>query len=282
MAADKKIDDSLNIQIDETVDWANLVIDPEKICRASKTDAIDSNNMALKLSAVDAFYGKIQALRRVSFGVPEGSVVSLLGANGAGKSSTLRVISGMIRAEAGDIELFGEKISNVSPEKIVDKGLVHVPEGRQVFPELTVEENLKIGSYSIKQNAAQRNESMEVVYTFFPKLKQRRWQVGQTLSGGEQQMLAIGRGLMAKPKVLLLDEPSLGLAPVIVKEIFEMLENLNKQTGMTILLVEQNASKALRISHFGFILETGKVTMGDKASVLLTNEDIKKAYLGGH
>ncbi|OHD07999.1 MAG: ABC transporter ATP-binding protein [Spirochaetes bacterium GWB1_36_13] len=238
--------------------------------------------MALKLNNIDAYYGKVQALRRVSFGVPTGAIVSLLGANGAGKSTTLRVISGMVKAANGDVELFGEKIVHISPEKIVARGLIHVPEGRQVFPELTVEENLKIGSYSVKQNNKERAESIDIVYTFFPKLKQRRNQIGQTLSGGEQQMLAIGRGLMAKPKVLLLDEPSLGLAPVIVKEIFEMLKNLNKQTGMTILLVEQNASKALKISHFGFVLETGKIVMGDKAQVLLANEDIKKAYLGGH
>ncbi|PKL14299.1 MAG: ABC transporter ATP-binding protein [Spirochaetae bacterium HGW-Spirochaetae-6] len=270
-----------NVAINETVDWANLKIDPSKISRAQgKRGEIDSNKLALKLNNIDAFYGKIQALRRVSFGVPQGAIVSLLGANGAGKSSTLRVISGVVEAAAGDVELFGEKITNFSPDKIVKRGLVQVPEGRQIFPELTVEENLKIGSYSVKQSNAGRADSIDMIFTFFPKLKQRRNQVGATLSGGEQQMLAIGRGLMAKPNVLLLDEPSLGLAPIIVKEIFEMLKILNKETGTTILLVEQNATKALRISDFGFVLETGKIIIGDKAQSLLANEDIKKAYLG--
>lgn len=270
-----------NVAINETVDWANLKIDPSKISRAQgKRGEIDSNKLALKLNNIDAFYGKIQALRRVSFGVPQGAIVSLLGANGAGKSSTLRVISGVVEAAAGDVELFGEKVTNFSPDKIVKRGLVQVPEGRQIFPELTVEENLKIGSYSVKQSNAGRADSIDMVFTFFPKLKQRRNQVGATLSGGEQQMLAIGRGLMAKPNVLLLDEPSLGLAPIIVKEIFEMLKVLNRETGTTILLVEQNATKALKISDFGFVLETGKIIIGDKAQSLLANEDIKKAYLG--
>lgn len=272
-----------NVQINETVDWESLKIDPEKVSRAPKLQGdVDSKQLALKLNNIDAFYGKIQALRRVSFGVPQGAIVSLLGANGAGKSSTLRVISGLVEPSNGEVELFDEKITAMSPEKIVNLGLIQVPEGRQVFPELTVEENLKIGSYSVKQSNAQRTDSIDMVYTFFPKLKARRDQVGQTLSGGEQQMLAIGRGLMAKPKVLLLDEPSLGLAPIIVKEIFEMISVLNRETGMTILLVEQNASKALQISHYGFVLETGKVIMGDSAKSLLENEDIKKAYLGGH
>jgi branched-chain amino acid transport system ATP-binding protein len=269
-------------QISETVNWEELKIDPEKVTRAPKLEeGIDSQKLALKLSNIDAFYGKIQALRRVSFGVPQGAVVSLLGANGAGKSTTLRVISGVVEAESGEVELFGEKITNQSPEKIVKKGLIHVPEGRQIFPELSVEENLKIGSYAVRQSNAQRQDSLDMVYTFFPKLKQRRFQSGSTLSGGEQQMLAIGRGVMAKPMALLLDEPSLGLAPIIVKEIFEMLHILNKETGLTILLVEQNASKALKISHYGFVLETGKIIMGDKAESLLANEDIRKAYLGG-
>ncbi len=276
--------ENLNVAIDEKIDWENFTIEPSKISRANKENAgkIDNKTLALKLNNVNTFYGKIQALRRVSFGVPEGSIVSLIGANGAGKSTILKSISSLATVESGEIELFGEKITNTAPEKIVKTGLIHVPEGRQVFPELTVEENLKIGSYSVKQSNADRNESLEVVYTFFPKLAQRRDQIGQTLSGGEQQMLAIGRGLMAKPKRLLLDEPSLGLAPLLVKEIFEILKVLNRETGTTILLVEQNALKALRISHFGFVLETGKITMGDKASVLLANEDIKKAYLGGH
>lgn len=274
--------ENINEQIVETVDWNTIQINPAGICQAPRVGGkIDSQDLALKLNNIDAYYGKVQALRRVSFGVPQGAIVSLLGANGAGKSTTLRVISGMVKAASGDVELFGDKITNLSSEKIVSRGLSHSPEGRQIFPELTVEENMKIGSYAIKQNNAKRSESLDVVYTFFPKLRQRRGQVAATLSGGEQQMLAIGRALMAKPKLLLLDEPSLGLAPVIVKEIFLMIKKLNELTGMTILLVEQNASKALKISDFGYVLETGKVIMGDKASTLLANEDIKKAYLGG-
>jgi len=274
--------ENMNEQIDETVDWDNFVIDPAGICQSPNPGGNkNTQELALKLNNVDAYYGKVQSLRRVSFGVPRGAIVSILGANGAGKSTTLRVISGMIKSAAGDIELFGEKITNLSSEKIVSRGLSHSPEGRQIFPELTVEENMKIGSYSIKQSNAKRNESLDVVYTFFPKLRQRRLQEAATLSGGEQQMLAIGRALMAKPNLLLLDEPSLGLAPVIVKEIFSMIKKLNELTGMTILLVEQNASKALKISDYGYVLETGKVIMGDKAATLLANEDIKKAYLGG-
>ncbi|HOJ49949.1 MAG TPA: ABC transporter ATP-binding protein [Spirochaetota bacterium] len=270
-----------NVAIDEKIDWSKIEVKPELISRAKKLEGVNEQKLALKISNIDAFYGKIQALRRVSFGVPEGSIVSLLGANGAGKTTTLRVISGLVHAAAGKIEFFDEDITNLSPEKITRKGIIQVPEGRQVFPELTVEENLKIGSYSIKQSNAERSKSLDMIYTFFPKLKQRRAQVAATLSGGEQQMLAIGRGLMGKPRVLLLDEPSLGLAPIIVKEIFEIIKMLNRETGTTILLVEQNATKALKISHFGFVLETGRVTIGDKAEVLLNNEDIKKAYLGG-
>jgi len=272
----------LNVAIDEKIDWSKVEVKPELISRAKKLDSgISEQKLALKITNIDAFYGKIQALRRVSFGIPEGAIVSLLGANGAGKSTTLRVISGLVPAASGKIEFFDEDITNLSPEKITRKGIIQVPEGRQIFPELTVEENLKIGSYSIKQSNAERNRSLDMIYTFFPKLKQRKTQIAATLSGGEQQMLAIGRGLMGKPKVLLLDEPSLGLAPIIVKEIFEIIKMLNRETGTTILLVEQNATKALKISHFGFVLETGRITIGDKAEVLLNNEDIKKAYLGG-
>ncbi len=233
----------------------------------------------LKLRNVEAFYGKIQALRRISFGVPEGSIVALLGANGAGKTTTLRVISGIVRPSKGSVEFMGEDISKTTPEKIVRKGIIHCPEGRQVFPELTVLENLRIGAYARKDKANVKKD-MEQVFEYFPRLKERQSQMAGTLSGGEQQMLAIGRALMGKPKLLLLDEPSLGLAPIIVAQIFEVIQEINKRDKTTILLVEQNVYKALSISHFGFILETGKITLGDKADALLQNQQVKDAYLG--
>ncbi len=237
----------------------------------------------LKLRNIEAYYGKIQALRRISFGVPEGSIVALLGANGAGKTTTLRVISGVVRAAKGFVEFMGEDISKTSVEKIVRKGIIHCPEGRQIFPELTVLENLKIGSY-VRKDKANIKKDMQNVYDYFPRLFERQSQMAGTLSGGEQQMLAIGRALMGKPKLLLLDEPSLGLAPIIVEQIFKVIQEINKRDKTTVLLVEQNVYKALSISHFGFILETGKITLGDKAEELLKNEQVKAAYLGagGH
>ena len=234
----------------------------------------------LKLRNIEAFYGKIQALRRISFGVPEGSIVALLGANGAGKTTTLRVISGVIKASKGSVEFMGEDITRTAPEKIVRKGVIHCPEGRQIFPELTTLENLRIGAYPRKDKANIKSD-LEKVYEYFPRLSERQSQVAGTLSGGEQQMLAIGRALMGKPKLLLLDEPSLGLAPIIVEQIFQVIQEINKRDKTTILLVEQNVYKALSISDFGFILETGKITIGDKAEALLQNEEVKAAYLGG-
>jgi branched-chain amino acid transport system ATP-binding protein len=234
----------------------------------------------LKLRNVEAFYGKIQALRRISFGVPEGSIVALLGANGAGKTTTLRVISGVIRASKGSVEFMGEDITKLAPEKIVRKGIIHCPEGRQIFPELTVLENLRIGAYPRKDKANIKSD-LDKVYEYFPRLFERQSQMAGTLSGGEQQMLAIGRALMGKPKLLLLDEPSLGLAPIIVEQIFQVIQEINKRDKTTILLVEQNVYKALSISDFGFILETGKITLGDKADALLQNDEVKAAYLGG-
>ena len=233
----------------------------------------------LKLRNVEAFYGKIQALRRISFGVPEGSIVSLLGANGAGKTTTLRVISGIVRASKGSVEFMGQNINKMAPEKIVKMGVVHAPEGRQIFPELTVLENLRIGAYARKDKANIEKDLLKI-YEYFPRLKEREKQHGGTLSGGEQQMLAIGRALMGKPKLLLLDEPSLGLAPLIVEQIFQVIQEINKRDKTTILLVEQNVYKALSISHFGFILETGRITLGDKSEELLANEEVKAAYLG--
>ncbi|MTI46469.1 ABC transporter ATP-binding protein [Sporosalibacterium faouarense] len=232
----------------------------------------------LKLEGVNAYYGYIHALKDVSIEIPEGKIVTLLGANGAGKTSSLKVISGLLKPETGKIQFEGKDITNLSVEKIVSKGIVQSPEGRQIFPELTVYENLIAGSYTRKDKNNVKS-TLERVYNYFPILKDREKQSAGTLSGGEQQMLAIARALMAKPRLLLLDEPSLGLAPLIVKEIFEIVQEINNE-GTTILLVEQNAYQALSIAHYGYILETGKVVHQGEAKELRDNEKVKKAYLG--
>lgn len=234
----------------------------------------------LKLGKVNAYYGYIHALKELSIYIEEGKIVTLLGANGAGKTSTLKVISGMLRPKLGSVTLRGEDISNYSPEKIVAKGIIQSPEGRQIFPQLTVEENLKAGAYT-RKDKENITKTLDRVYNYFPRLRERFKQYAGTLSGGEQQMLAIGRALMAKPKVLLLDEPSLGLAPLIVEDIFKIIKEINNE-GTTILLVEQNAYQALSIAHYGYILETGKVALEGSAKELLENNDIKKVYLGGN
>lgn len=234
----------------------------------------------LKIENVNAYYGYIQALKNVSLEVPKGKIVALLGANGAGKTTTLKAISGLIGVQEGDIKLEGTSIKNDAVEKIVAKGIIQSPEGRQVFADLTVEENLKIGAYT-RKDRHNINQSYDQVYRYFPRLKERKKQEAGTLSGGEQQMLAIGRALMANPKLLLLDEPSLGLAPLIVKDIFSIVKDINSQ-GTTILLVEQNAMQALAISHYGYILETGKVVHQGEAKDLIKDEKVKQAYLGGH
>ncbi|WP_026476467.1 ABC transporter ATP-binding protein [Alkaliphilus transvaalensis] len=234
----------------------------------------------LKIENVNAYYGYIQALKNVSLEVPKGKIVALLGANGAGKTTTLKAISGLIGVQEGDIKLEGKSIKNDAVEKIVAKGIIQSPEGRQVFADLTVEENLKIGAYT-RKDRHNINQSYDQVYGYFPRLKERKKQEAGTLSGGEQQMLAIGRALMANPKLLLLDEPSLGLAPLIVKDIFSIVKDINSQ-GTTILLVEQNAMQALAISHYGYILETGKVVHQGEAKDLIKDEKVKQAYLGGH
>jgi branched-chain amino acid transport system ATP-binding protein len=225
-------------------------------------------------------YGAITALHGVSLSVKAGSIVTLIGANGAGKTTTLKTISGLLKPRGGGIIYDGKNIAGLPPHQIVKLGISHVPEGRMIFANLTVLENLQLGAYLQKDAQVVRRE-MDFVFATFPRLKERGKQIAGTLSGGEQQMLAIGRALMSKPKLLLLDEPSLGLAPLLVKTIFEKIVEINRQQGLTILLVEQNANLALAISHSGYVLETGKITLeGDSAS-LRQNPQVKSAYLGG-
>lgn len=236
----------------------------------------------LKLKNIDIFYGKIHAIKHVSLHVDEGSIVALIGANGAGKSTLLKTISGLHRSEQGSV-IFGESdITRKAPEEIVRLGISHVPERGHVFKPMTVEDNLLLGAYhrsARSERSAVRGE-MEHIYGIFPVLGQRRKQLAGTLSGGEQQMLAIGRALMAKPKMLLLDEPSMGLAPLIVREILSMIAQLRKSLGLTVLLVEQNARSALRIADSGYVLETGRVLVQGTAEDLLANRDVQRAYLG--
>jgi branched-chain amino acid transport system ATP-binding protein len=223
-------------------------------------------------------YGMAQALKGIALGLNEGQIVSLIGANGAGKTTTLRTISGLIKPTKGSIEFMGENLAGASTEKIVKKGIIHVPEGRRVFPAMTVLENLEMGGFTCSLDRSKK--TLQGVYELFPRLKDRAKQKAGTLSGGEQQMLAIGRGLMAQPKCLLLDEPSMGLAPIIVEEIFQRIATLNREMKIPFLLVEQNAVAALEIAHHGYVLETGKIVLeGDSAS-LANNDLVKKAYLG--
>jgi branched-chain amino acid transport system ATP-binding protein len=235
--------------------------------------------MLLSAQNLDVNYGAIQALRGVSIEIAAGEIVALIGANGAGKSTTLRAVSGMIRPSEGRIEFDGQDITRAAPHDLVRRGLCHVPEGRGIFANLTVAENLDLGGYARadhKSLAADRERSL----TLFPRLRERLTQLAGTLSGGEQQMLAIGRALMARPRLLLLDEPSLGLAPLIVRQIFKIIREINAE-GTTIFLVEQNAHMALGVAHRAYVLQTGRVVKTDKASVLLEDPDVKKAYLGG-
>jgi len=233
----------------------------------------------LRVSDVSASYGPIQALQGVSLEVSEGQIVALLGANGAGKSSTLKVISGILRPSGGSVEFLGQRIDRRSPESIVSLGISHVPEGRQLFTELTVEENLRLGAYARRDRHGIKRD-MDRVYEYFPLLAERRKQPAGSLSGGEQQMLAIGRGLMARPKLLLLDEPSLGLAPTVVQEIFQIIKTINREEGLTVLLVEQNATMALRVSQYGYVLETGRIVLAADAAELKENESVRRSYLG--
>jgi branched-chain amino acid transport system ATP-binding protein len=232
----------------------------------------------LRVSDVSASYGAIQALRGVSLEVSEGQIIALLGANGAGKSSTLKVISGIIRPSSGSVEFLGRPIHRRSPESIVSLGISHVPEGRELFTELTVEENLRLGAYTRRDRAVK--DDIQRILTYFPILAERRKQPAGSLSGGEQQMLAIGRGLMARPKLLLLDEPSLGLAPNVVQEIFRIIKTINREEGLTVLLVEQNATMALGVSQYGYVLETGRIVLSADAAELRENETVRRSYLG--
>lgn len=232
----------------------------------------------LAVNAIHTFYGSIHALKGVSLQVREGEIVSLIGANGAGKSTTLMSISGVHHPRKGSIRFQGEEIVHAHPDSIVRRGISQVPEGRRIFPDLSVAENLVMGSY-VRKDRKEVQEDLERVYDLFPVLKERRKQEGGTLSGGEQQMLAIARALMARPKLLLLDEPSLGLAPLVVERIFSVIQEISQQ-GTTILLVEQNAYMALSIAHRGYVIETGKVVLEDVAKELLRNPRVKEAYLG--
>ena len=231
----------------------------------------------LSIQNLQVNYGGIEAVKGISFDVPEGEIVTLIGANGAGKSSTLRSISGLVKPKSGRILFKGEEITGNNPTDIVSRGITLVPEGRKIFADLTVKENLRIGAYLRKDDIT---EDLEWVYSLFPRLKEREWQAGGTLSGGEQQMLAVGRALMSRPKVMMMDEPSLGLAPLIVRDIFSIIKEVNKQ-GVTILLIEQNANMALKTAHMGYVMETGRITMSGPGQELLVNEDVRKAYLGG-
>ena len=223
-------------------------------------------------------YGGIEALRGISFSVEEGQIVTLIGANGAGKSTTLRTISGIVRAKSGSITYDGQSILGLDTQKVVQRGIALVPEGRRVFPNLTVLENLRIGAYLRKDEAGIKSD-MERVYELFPRLKERSWQLAGTLSGGEQQMLAVGRAMMTRPRLMMMDEPSLGLAPLVVKDIFGIIRQLSEQ-GITILLIEQNANAALHAAHFGYVMQTGVITLQDTGEALLNNHSVQEAYLG--
>lgn len=221
-------------------------------------------------------YGGIEAVKGISFGVPKGDIVTLIGANGAGKSTTLRTVAGLVKAKSGRVKFLGEDITEKDPTSIVKRGITMVPEGRRIFPNLTVLENLRVGAYVRNDDLS---DDINWVYDLFPRLKERFWQVGGTLSGGEQQMLAVGRALMSRPKLMMMDEPSLGLAPLVVQNIFSIIREINKQ-GVTILLVEQNANMALKTARTGYVLETGHITLSGAGEELLENAAVKAAYLG--
>lgn len=233
----------------------------------------------LRVEDINVYYGKIHAIKDLSFKVNEGEIVTLIGANGAGKTTILKTISKILTPTSGIIKFKDENIANIPAHQIIDTGMAHVPEGRRVFSKMTVLENLQMGAY-IRKDEREIKEDLEMVFSRFPRLKERSKQTSGTLSGGEQQMLAIGRALMSRPKLILMDEPSMGLAPILVDEIFDIITSINK-TGTTILLVEQNANRALQIAHRGYVLETGKIMIEGTAKELLENEKVKEAYLGG-
>ncbi len=234
--------------------------------------------MKLEIKDLHVSYGGIRALKGISLTVEEGQIVTLIGANGAGKSTTLRAISGLQRVQSGSILYGGEELTTLPAKEIVRRGIIHVPEGRRVFPDMTVAENLKIGAFLRRDNDGIAKD-MKYVYSLFPRLEERSWQMAGTLSGGEQQMLAVGRALMSRPKVLMMDEPSLGLAPLIVKDIFSIIRRVNED-GITVLLIEQNANAALRIANYGYVLETGTISLTGTGEALLRDESIREAYLG--
>ncbi len=233
----------------------------------------------LKVTGIDTYYGNIQALDEVSIEVEEGEIVTLIGANGAGKTTTLMSICGVVPPRSGEVLFQGQPIQGLSADQVVSLGIIQVPEGRRIFPQMSVQENLEMGAY-LRTNKALIRQDMDMVMGLFPILAQRRTQLGGTLSGGEQQMLAISRALMSRPRLLLLDEPSLGLAPIIIQQIFEIIKKINKDSNTTIFLVEQNANQALKLAHRGYVMENGRVTLADTAENLLNNELVKKAYLG--
>ena len=232
----------------------------------------------LKVEGINVYYGAIHAIKDISFQVNQGEIVTLIGANGAGKTTTLQTVSGLLRSKTGSILFDGQDINTVSADKLVGRGLAQVPEGRRVFLQMSVEENLEMGAYT--QPPAGVPRVLEMVYDLFPRLKERRSQVAGTLSGGEQQMLAMGRALMSHPKLLMLDEPSMGLAPILVEQIFDIIQDLNRK-GSTILLVEQNAQMALSVAHRGYVMETGKIVATGSGAELIESPEIKRAYLGG-
>ena len=232
----------------------------------------------LKIENLHVSYGGIQALRGISLEVPDGKIVTLIGANGAGKSTTLRTITGLVKASSGSIQWNGEELLGKSIDKIVGSGIAMSPEGRRVFADMSVVENLRIGAY-LRTDKAEIEKDVQWVYSLFPRLEERSWQLAGTLSGGEQQMLAMGRALMSRPKLMMLDEPSLGLAPLVVQDIFSIIREINKQ-GVTVLLIEQNANMALKIADLAYVLETGNITMSGTGAELLANEKVREAYLG--
>ena len=233
----------------------------------------------LDVRNLEAFYGPVMALRGVSIEVPEGSIVTILGANGAGKTTLMKTVSGALAPNKGNIQFRGQRIDGLEPDVMVKRGIAHVPEGREVFPFLGVAENLMMGAYT-RRDRAEISRDIEMVYDYFPILRERRQQNAGTLSGGQQQMLAIGRGLMSRPSLMLLDEPSLGLSPLLVQEIFAIVRRLNQEQGVTILLVEQNAHVALQTADYGYVLETGRIVMAGAAEKLLDSDDIREFYLG--
>lgn len=230
----------------------------------------------LEIKNLSVSYGGIEAIKNISLDVEAGSIVTLIGSNGAGKSSTLRSIAGIVKAKSGEVLFEGENVLGLSPDQIVKRGVTLVPEGRRVFPNLTVAENLHVGAYLRKDDI---KPDLEYVYELFPRLKERSWQFAGTLSGGEQQMLAVGRAMMARPKLIMMDEPSLGLAPLIVQGIFDIIRTINK-AGITVLLIEQNANMALKVADYAYVMQTGEITLSGTGAELLENEEVKEAYLG--